>query len=203
MTAGTYSKEIALKNGKTVTLRTVRPEDAPGLTEFFKALPEEDRLYLRDDVSDPGFTERFLKRIETHASIPLVALDGGKIVGQGNLYRERHGWMSHVAQIRLVVSRPYQRTGLGKQMVHELVKMAMQAGVDKIIALVMDNQAGAKKAFQRIGFVEEALLKDHVKDLHGRKHDLCILSNDVSHLWDAMESMAQEYLGSMDAPDVG
>lgn len=194
MTAGSFSKEIVLKNGKTVTIRNLLKEDAPALAQFFRALPEDDRLYLRDDVTDPGFTERFLKRVESHASLPIVAVFDGKIVGQGNLYRESHGWMTHVAQIRLVVSRPFQRTGLGKQMAHELVRLAMQSGVDKIVALVMDKQAGAKKAFERLGFVQEALLKDHVRDVQGRKHDLLILSNDVSHLWDAMEALADNFL---------
>jgi RimJ/RimL family protein N-acetyltransferase len=198
MTEGSYSKEIVLKNAKTVTLRSVSPEDAPALAEFFKSLPEEDRLYLRDDVSDPGFTERFLKRLASHASVPIVAVHEGKIVGQGNLYRESHGWMTHVAQIRLVVSRPFQRTGLGKQMAHELVRMAMQIGVDKVVALVMENQTGARRAFERLGFVQEALLKDHVKDLRGKKHNLCILSNDVSHLWEAMEALAEDYLPSQE-----
>ena len=194
MAAESFSKEIVLKNGKVVTVRSLLSEDATAMAEFFKALPEDDRLYLRDDVSDPGFTDRFMKRIASHASVPIVALHGGKIVGQGNLYRESHGWMTHVAQIRLVVSRPFQRTGLGKQMAHELVRLAMQIGVDKVIALVMDTQTGAKKAFERLGFVQEAVLKDHVKDLRGKKHSLCILSNDVSHLWDAMEALADNFL---------
>jgi len=78
------------------------------------------------------------------------------------------------------------------------VKVAMQHGVDKLVAEVADNQTGAKKAFEALGFKEEALLKGQVKDALGRKRDLCILSNDVSQIWEAMEALSAQFEGTMD-----
>ncbi len=74
----------------------------------------------------------------------------------------------------------------------------MDLGVDKMVAQVADNQTGAKRAFEKLGFQREAVLKGHVKGINGKKHDLVILSNDVSHLWEAMASLSDEGMPSMD-----
>jgi RimJ/RimL family protein N-acetyltransferase len=41
------------------------------------------------------------------------------------------------------------------------------------------DQIGAVTVFETMGYRAEALLRDHVKDDAGRKHDLVILSLDV------------------------
>ena len=128
----------------------------------------------------------------------LVAVANGKIEGSAALYRQRHGWTAHVAQVRMAVAKAFQRKGLGTELARCLVQVAMQRGVDKLVAEVADNQEGAKKAFERLGFHQEAVLKGHVRDALGRKRDLCLLSNDVSQIWEAMETLTAQYEGTMD-----
>jgi RimJ/RimL family protein N-acetyltransferase len=195
---GRFSEKVTLRGGTDVLIRSMQKEDGPALHGLFKALPAEDRLYLRDDVAADDFMDRYLERIAGGEMVPLVAVSEDKIVGNASLYRHQHGWTTHVGQIRMAVARPFQRKGLGTELARALVKLAMRQGVDKLVAEVADNQAGAKKAFGKLGFLPEAVLKGHVKDALGRKHDLCILSNDVSHIWEAMASLASEYEGTME-----
>jgi L-amino acid N-acyltransferase YncA len=195
---GQFSERVTLRGGTQILIRSMRKEDGPALHGLFKSLPTEDRLYLRDDVAADDFMERYLERIAGGEMVPLVAVSEDQIVGNASLYRHRHGWDTHVGQIRMAVARSFQRKGLGTELARALVKLAMRQGVDKMVAEVADNQAGAKKAFGKLGFMQEAVLKDQVKDALGRKHDLCLLSNDVSHIWEAMESLASEYEGTMD-----
>ena len=42
--------------------------------------------------------------------------------------------------------------------------------------------------FESMGFRGEALLRDHVKDRDGIKHDLVILSHDVARFQSQMEA---------------
>jgi hypothetical protein len=42
------------------------------------------------------------------------------------------------------------------------------------------DQKGAIATFEGIGFRPEALLRDHVKDRAGKKHDLLVLSHEVA-----------------------
>jgi hypothetical protein len=53
----------------------------------------------------------------------------------------------------------------------------------------MDTQTSAINAMKALGFVREAVLKEHVTDLHGRPHDLVIMTNYVSELWRKMEDL--------------
>jgi RimJ/RimL family protein N-acetyltransferase len=171
-------------------------KDGPGVLEFFRKLPAGDRLFLRDDVTTPEWLDRFCHQIDYNTMIPLVAEHGGKIVGNATLSRTLYGWSTHVGELRIAVARRLQRKGLGTALARELVKLAQDTGLEKMVAAVVDNQMGAKRAFQNLGFRPEAILKGHVKDIHKVKRNLVIMTNEVSHIWAAMESLLQDYLPS-------
>ena len=46
----TYQKEAILKDGTKILIKPMVEEDQDALYEFFKAVPEEEARYLRDDV---------------------------------------------------------------------------------------------------------------------------------------------------------
>ena len=54
-------------------------------------------------------------------------------------------------------------------------------------------QIAAQRTFAKLGFHQEAELPGHVKDIHGKKRDLLIYANDVSHIWSAMEALVEDY----------
>jgi RimJ/RimL family protein N-acetyltransferase len=127
-----------------------------------------------------------------------VAERDGKIVGNATLSRTLHGWSTHVGELRIAVARAFQRKGLGTALARELVKLAQDAGLEKTVATVVDNQIGAKRAFGKLGFRAEAVLKGRVKDVHKTKRNLVIMTNDVSHIWEAMETLLQDYSPSQE-----
>ena len=67
-----------------------------------------------------------------------------------------------------------------------------------MIIQVVENQVGARKMFRKLGFRQEAVLRGHVKDIHGMKRDLIVGANDVSHIWDAMESLVADFSPSVE-----
>ncbi len=196
MNLGDYPIQAPLRDGTQAQIRPMELKDGPGVLDFFRALPEEDRLFLRDDVTRPDWLDRFVRKIDYNSMVPLVAEQAGKIVGNAALYRSLHGWSVHVGEIRVAVARSAQGKGLGTILARELVRIATDAGIEKMIVSVVDNQAGAKRAFEKLGFRPEAVLKGHVKDIHGDKRDLVILSNDVSHIWEAMDALLQDFAPS-------
>ncbi len=188
-----YPVRVTLKDGTPLAIRVMERRDGPALLDFYRLLPEEDRLFLRDDVTSPVWLERFVSQIDLDTVVPLIAVREGQIEGNGTLYRTRYGWSAHVGQIRVAVSRALQRKGLGTALAREVVKLAIGFGLEKMVAQVVDNQVGARRAFEKLGFREEAVFKGHVKDIHGIRRDLVVLSSDVSHIWHAMEEMVTDY----------
>ena len=127
-----------------------------------------------------------------------VLIRDGKIVGEATLYRALHGWTVHVAELRVAVAPPMRRNGLGTALARELVRLATRTGIEKMIIQVVENQVGARKMFRKLGFRQEAVLRGHVKDIHGMKRDLIVGANDVSHIWDAMESLVADFSPSVE-----
>ena len=62
--------------------------------------------------------------------------------------------------------------------IEEVFKIAIAQDLTKLTARMTIDQKGAIAIFEELGFRGEALLKDHVIDAKGQKHDLVILSCD-------------------------
>jgi len=179
-----YPKQVRLRDGRTATLRPMNRGDEEQLLAFFAGLPLEDRQYLRDNVADPAVVATWVRRLDFERVIPILAEIDDRIVADGTLHMAPHSWSRHVGEIRLVVDREFQHLGLGLALAKEIFFLAVQLKLEKIVAEVAADQAGALNVFESLGFRREALLKDHVIDLKGRKIDLVIMSNHVSSLWD-------------------
>lgn len=74
----------------------------------------------------------------------------------------------------------FSKWGLGQTLTREVFAIALDMELEKLMAQMTVDQRGAINVFEGLGFRAEALLKDHVKDRDGKKHDIVILSHDVA-----------------------
>ena len=188
-----FLKTIKLRDGTNISIRPIRRDDGPALLSFFSALPEDDRLFLKEDVTNKDVINRWMDELNFDKVIPIVAEKDSAIIGDATLHLSQRGWHKHMAEIRCVVSREYQQKGLGTALMRELVAHAVDKRILKLSATMMDIQSSAQRAFERIGFKKEAELKDFVMDLKGKYHNLVIMVNDVSELWKKMEDLLHYY----------
>jgi RimJ/RimL family protein N-acetyltransferase len=184
---GGFPKTVRLKDGTIATLRLMVSDDFVQLLKFFRALPEEDRHFLRFDVTDREMVARRCQELDYNRTLPVLAEIHDEIVGHAALEMKTYGWERDLGRVRCVIARPWQRKGLGTIMIGELFGCAVELGLDKLQARVMDSQAAAFRACEKVGFVQEAVLKRHVTDIAGEKHDLIIMTNSVEALWRKME----------------
>jgi RimJ/RimL family protein N-acetyltransferase len=187
-----FPRTIHLRDGLTLSVRPTGEGDEAVLLDFYRELPQEDRLFLKDDVTTESWAERFIRRIGRGEATSLIAELDGKVLAEATLYRATHGWSTHVGELRVAVARAYRRRGLATALAGLLVRLATDQGVDKFIVEVVENQVGALRTFEKLGFHKEAVLRDHVKDRSGMRRDLLILANDVSHIWAAMEALVAD-----------
>ena len=181
-------KPLHLKDGTEVVIRPIRMDDIEGCLAFFRELPEEDREYLRIDVTRRDVVERRIREIEAGRVKRLVALVKDKIVADGALELAGHDWTSHVGELRLIVARPFQRKGLGMLMARELYALAASEKVEQILVSMMRPQHAARSIFRRLGFRDEIMLADYVKDRRGRAQDLVLMRCDLAAMWRELES---------------
>jgi ribosomal protein S18 acetylase RimI-like enzyme len=182
-------KTVALKDGTEVTIRDMEPDDVQRSFDFFAELPKEDRKYLRVDVTRWEFVERRIHDIDPSRVRRLVVIHDDEVVADGALELEGHGWGGNIAEIRLIVSHQFQRRGLGLLLARELYFIAAEAKVDRVVARMMRPQAGAQRIMKRLGFHDEFLIPEHVRDQDGNWQDMIIMRCNLEDLWKEMEGV--------------
>ncbi len=184
-----YPKVERLRDGTPILLRPMADGDQSRVKAFYRGLPEEDRPFLRDHVTRDEVVDRWFADLNYERVLPILALseNQSEVIACTTLHRYPHGWQRHVGEIRIVVARPFQPRGLGSLMARVIVSEALKTGLDKLVAAMMTDQAGARRAFSILGCIPEATLKDHVLDLRGRTHDLLIMTRNVKALWEELE----------------
>ena len=187
-----YPKTVTLKDGTNVVLRPLARGDFDQLYAFFKSLPEEDRVYFRHDVGDPELVRKWTEEIDLARVIPLVALAGEEIIADGSLHTVSHEWVRHVAHIRLVIARSHRSKGLGGLISRELVALAEERDIEKLQASIIEDNVGAVRMLEALGFKTVAVLEGMVKDRSWKNRNLAIMINDVANLTQTMEEWIQE-----------
>ncbi len=178
-----YPKEVTLRDKTTIVLKPFERKDKDALLAFFQRMPEADRLFLKDDVTDPAVVERWAVDLNYDKVFPLLAWRGNDVVADATLHKNLGGWMKHVGTIRMVVAREFQKHGVGSILANELFLHALKSGLEKIVAEMMETQEGARKVFEKLGFRQEAVLHGHVRDQIGIRHDLLVLTKDLEEFW--------------------
>lgn len=179
-----YQKEGKLKDGSVVLLRPLVQEDREELIKFFQSLPEELRLYLRHDVTDVEIIKSWTENIDYNHVFPILALAGDRIVGDVSLHRIPFGWKRHIGTVRVVVAPDYHDKGLGTLLIHEIVELAAEFGLEKLWAELPLNFPGVIAVFRKAGFSSKAVVEGLVKDLRGRNTDVVIMVCDIGSQYD-------------------
>jgi L-amino acid N-acyltransferase YncA len=179
-----YAKELKLSDGRSVTLRPMGAADKQRILSFAQALPPDDLLFLRTDITEPALVDEWMGNLEKGATVTVLAEVDGELAGYASLHLEQARWTRRVGEIRVQVGVGYRGAGLGKQLAAQIFRLGQARGLKKMAAMMTPDQVGARAAFEKIGFNVEALLQDWVVDRKGRPRDLLIMSHDLEGLSD-------------------
>jgi RimJ/RimL family protein N-acetyltransferase len=174
-------RTVKLKDGADVTLRAMQRADKEPFARFTSGLDDHDLLFLRTDITQPAVIDAWLDNIDAGRTVTVVADRGGQIVGYGSLHTANATWSQHVGEIRVLAASDMRGLGLGQLLTEAVFAQALDRGIEKIVAQFTIDQKGAIATFEELGFKAEALLRDHVKDRTGQKHDLLVFSHDVAN----------------------
>lgn len=166
-------------NGVDYSIRTMTVDDAESMLEFAKALPAHDILFMRRNIAEQAGIDKWVKDLQSGRIHSIVALKGDKIVGYSTIHLTELDWTQHVAELRVSVSADARNSGLGRTLVREAFKLAVTLGVEIITSRMTLDQTSARTLFEELGFSNEAILKDHMKDRAGDYHDLLVMAVNV------------------------
>ena len=169
-----------LRSGeRTIRLRHLASDDGNALLEFGRRQPNEDLLFQERDITNVADIGDWIHETEAGRIRSVVAEENGQIIGYATIERGRLRWTRHVAEIRVMVDVGARRVGLGHVLLGLAFESALHDDVAKIIAQMTPDQVGARKIFERLGFVEDAVLTRHVASADGELHDLVVMRFDT------------------------
>jgi len=173
-------KKGKLKDGTVVLLRPMVKADRKGLEEFFNRLTPSVLQYVRNDVTDPKVLDKWFDQLNYDRVFPLLAFQGDKLVANASLHRVAHGWRKHLGTIRIVVDPEFHGKGLGTLMINELVDLAMEFGLEKLMAEFPLRAHAALVMFKKAGFSPRGVIEGLMKGRHGEDLDIVIMVMDVA-----------------------
>ena len=183
----TYPRHVRLDSGD-LEFRLMSRADEANVLEFAKELPTHDLLFLPRNISEPKVLSAWINEIERGAITSLLAVKDGDVVGCGTLVRDPLSWSPHVGEIRMVVSLDVRGQGVGRALSQETFALALGAGLDKLTVQMTVDQRAAIALFESLGFKAEALLRDHVRDVDGKTHDIVVLGHNIAQVQAQMEA---------------
>lgn len=184
-TLSRYPLQLQLRDGACLTLRPMVAADVDGLLAFFLGISEEDRFFLKEDVTSPSVIQGWADRLDYDRALPLLAIDGGRVVADAVLLRHRGNARSHIGEIRITVAPGYRGRGAGIGMMRELAEIAYDAELEFLLfEFVRGAEDQAIQAALLLGAVEAGSLEGAAKDVEGHPRDVVFLRLPLGKWWE-------------------
>lgn len=155
-----YEGSWTMRNGESICIRPIRPEDEPMMVAFHESLSERTvyQRYLQAlNLSQRTAHERLTRIcfIDYARQMALVAertdpaTGKRSIIGVGRLQGLTGTAESEYA---IVVTDQFQKIGLGTELLRRLVEIARAEGVKVITADILAENSGMQKVSEKLGF---------------------------------------------------
>lgn len=146
--------DVVLRDGSTVCIRPVHPEDAPSVTAFFRGLsPESAALRFRRGGVDFEAVAARECVVDYRRRFGLVATAGAAAAVVGQAYYEVGA--TGEAEAAFAVADRFQGRGLGTLLLAHLADAANAAGVHTFQAIVEPHNHRMVEVFRESGFPVE------------------------------------------------
>ena len=174
-----YPKDIKLKDGSKCKLRPLHKDDEKNFHQFFVAVPEPERMFIKHRVIEPQVIRDWCRNIDLGRNLPLLALIDGKIVADATLHQQLGGWKRHIGLITVLTHPNYRGRDVAKMLVEEQVEIARNMGLRRLEAELNGERKVAIRALEQIGFQHLMKVEDYVLDMKAVMHDYVVMGMDL------------------------
>ncbi len=161
-----YETLWKLRDGRTVLLRPIKPEDEPLWLEMFQNFSEESIRYrffqiIKDTPHEVRVRYCNIDYDREIAIVPELNEEGRrKILGVVRLSIEPDG---KAGEIAFIVADPWQGLGLGTKMVDYMIEICKDRGLETIYGIMLPDNHRAISLMKKMGFNIEYLDDGTVK----------------------------------------
>lgn len=167
-----FPQEAVLRDGRRLLIRPFTAHDVDALHEFFLRLPVEIRRFAWDHIESRATVEAWARDLDYGKVLPLLALDGTKIVADATLHRRKGSPLRLVGRIKWLIDPAYRGHGLGTVLVNKFIDMGRSSGLRHLTCmLISDLEADAVATLRSLGF-EGYTIPGYGTDPDGAQHDM-------------------------------
>lgn len=167
-----YPQEAVLRDGRRLFVRPFNAGDVDALYAFFMRLPDEVRRFAWDRIDNRALVEAWGRELDYSKVLPLLALDGQKIVADATLHRREGSPLRLVGRVKWLIDPDYRGAGLGTLLVNTFIATARSNGLRHLTCmLVSDFEADAVRTLRDLGF-EGYTVPGYGTDPDGTQHDM-------------------------------
>jgi ribosomal protein S18 acetylase RimI-like enzyme len=174
-----FPKTIKLKDGRKAVLRPLKADDEQEFHQLFLDIPEPERMFIKHRVQDIKVIRDWCKSIDIGRNLPILGLVDHTVVGVATLHQQLGGWKRHIGRVSVLVHPKFRGIGLARALVSETIEIARRAGLEKVEAEFIGEQAAAIKMFALLGFSQLLRLEDYVKDMRAIDHDYVLMGLEL------------------------
>jgi RimJ/RimL family protein N-acetyltransferase len=174
-----FPVRIALRGGLDCTIRPLGKKDDAKLLKFFLAVPEEERLFIKQPIRDRTLMREWCRHPDYYRNLPLLMFHNDKIIGEATLHQRNGGWKRHVGLVTVLTHPEYRGRDVAKILVTEIIDVARHLGLKKLEAELNGERKVAIRALAFLGFRELMSLPDYVVDMNAEPHDYVLMGMDL------------------------
>jgi GNAT superfamily N-acetyltransferase len=174
-----YPLSTSLRDGTNVIVRPLAKRDATRLHKFFLAVPEEERLFIKQPIFERTMFKQWCQHPDYEHNLPLLMLHGDKIIGEATLHQRLGGWKRHIGLISMLTHPNYRGRDVAKMLVEEMVDVARHMGLSRLEAELNGERKIAIHALEHIGFQPLMKLEDYVLDMKAVMHDYVLMGMNL------------------------
>jgi RimJ/RimL family protein N-acetyltransferase len=174
-----YPLETKLRDGTPVVVRPVARRDDRKLHKFFLIVPEEERLFIKQPITDQTLFRQWCRQPDFERNLPLLMLHKNKVIGEATLHQRGGGWKRHIGLITLLTHPEYRGRDVSKVLVTELIQLAKYCGLRRLEAEVNGERKIALAVLAQLGFNKLMHLHDYVLDMKATPHDYVLMGRSL------------------------
>jgi RimJ/RimL family protein N-acetyltransferase len=174
-----YPIHLKLRDGTEAVVRPLQRRDDIRLQKFFLSVPEEERLFIKQPITDRTLFRQWCRQPDFERNLPLLMLHGQKIIGEATLHQRGGGWKRHIGLITVLTHPQYRGRDVAKILVAQLVEVARYAGLRKLEAELNAERKVAIRALEDLGFHHLMRLDDYVLDMKAVPHGYVLMGMDL------------------------
>ncbi len=174
-----FPLQVTLKDGLSCVMRPLGRRDETKLLKFFLAVPEEERLFIKQPVNNRELLRDWCRHADYEHNLPLLMLDKEKIIGEATLHQRAGGWKRHVGLVTVLTHPEYRGRDVARLLVQELIEAARFLGLTKLEAELNGEREVAIRALEWLGFRQLLRLPDYVLDMNAQRHDYVLMGMEL------------------------